>query len=62
MSEEDVKIYAAELLLAIECFHKNNIMCIDLNLENILLDSEGHVKIIDFGLSNIGIINKLENT
>jgi serum/glucocorticoid-regulated kinase 2 len=40
-----------ELLLAIEEIHSKNIIYRDLKPENIVLDSGGHIKLIDFGLS-----------
>ena len=46
-----VRFYAAELILAIDHLHRQNIVYRDLKPENILLDSEGHVRITDFGLS-----------
>lgn len=50
-SEERVCFYGAEIALAITYMHENGIVYRDLKLENILLDSEGHIKITDFGLS-----------
>ncbi|GAA5901875.1 hypothetical protein JCM6882_008697 [Rhodosporidiobolus microsporus] len=44
------KFYAAEVLLALEYFHKNGIVYRDLKLDNILLTLDGHVKVADYGL------------
>jgi len=52
-SEEKSKLYAAEILLALECLHNNNIIYRDLKPENVLLDANGHLKLTDFGLSKI---------
>ncbi|KAI8053666.1 camp-dependent protein kinase 1 [Gilbertella persicaria] len=45
------KFYAAEVVLAIEYFHSKNIIYRDLKPENLLLDSQGHIKITDFGFA-----------
>ncbi|XP_072404313.1 ribosomal protein S6 kinase alpha-1 isoform X2 [Chiloscyllium punctatum] len=50
-TEEDVKIYLAELALALDHLHSFGIIYRDLKPENILLDEEGHIKLTDFGLS-----------
>mmetsp|Transcript_8992 Transcript_8992/g.15219 ORF Transcript_8992/g.15219 Transcript_8992/m.15219 type:complete len:161 (+) Transcript_8992:536-1018(+) len=49
------KIYAAEMVQAIGFLHQNDIIYRDLKPENVLLDSEGHIRITDFGLSKQGI-------
>lgn len=54
-TEERAKLYAAELVLAVEYLHSKDIIYRDLKPENILLDIDGHMKITDFGLSKYGI-------
>ncbi|SAM00953.1 hypothetical protein [Absidia glauca] len=50
-SEEAVKFYAVEVILALEYLHANEIIYRDLKPENILLDERGHVKLTDFGFA-----------
>ncbi|RKO87475.1 kinase-like domain-containing protein, partial [Blyttiomyces helicus] len=45
-----VKFYACEVLLALEYFHKTKIIYRDLKLENILMSSDGHLKVADYGI------------
>ena len=52
-NNEKTKFYIMELVLALEALHKKNMVYRDLKPENILLDSKGHVKLTDFGLSKI---------
>lgn len=46
-----VKFYAANVLLAFRHLHKKGIGYRDLKPENLLLDSQGYVKMIDFGFA-----------
>ena len=48
---EDVKIFAAELVLGLEYLHEMGVVFRDLKPENIMIDGEGHLRLTDFGLS-----------
>eukprot|EP01039_Chlorochromonas_danica_P005993 gene5993-6600_t len=50
-TEGMMRFYCAEVALALAHLHAHNIIYRDLKPENILLDSHGHVKLTDFGLS-----------
>uniref|UniRef100_A0AAY3ZZV6 Ribosomal protein S6 kinase n=1 Tax=Denticeps clupeoides TaxID=299321 RepID=A0AAY3ZZV6_9TELE len=49
--EQVVALYSGEIALALEHLHQLGIVYRDLKLENILLDSSGHIVLTDFGLS-----------
>ena len=52
-STQKTKFYLVEIILAIDFLHKNKMIYRDLKPENILIDSKGHIKLTDFGLSKI---------
>lgn len=48
---EEVKLVIRQLLFAVQEMHSSNIAHRDVKLENALINSEGQVKLIDFGFA-----------
>lgn len=50
-TEEIARFYAAQVALGLEELHSHHIAYRDLKPENVLLDSDGHIRLSDFGVS-----------
>ncbi|KAL0033487.1 hypothetical protein WJX77_011695 [Trebouxia sp. C0004] len=61
LDEDTARLYIAETVLALEYCHTQAIIHRDLKPDNLLISSQGHVKLTDFGLSCIGVIDRTDN-
>ena len=55
LDEETAQFYIAETVLALDYLHSQGIVHRDLKPDNILIASNGHIKLTDFGLSESGL-------
>ena len=51
LTEDAARFFAAEIVLAIDALHRENVVYRDLKPENIVLDTSGHLRLTDFSLS-----------
>ena len=51
MNDDTAKFYVASLVLALEFIHSQGIVYRDLKPENVMLDSNGYIKLADFGFA-----------
>jgi serine/threonine protein kinase len=61
-TEDRARFYTAELVLGLQFLHSNGIIHRDLKLENVMLTSEGHIKLVDLGIAKDNLKNRARTT
>merc|ERR1719378_1363563 len=58
LTDNQCRFYLSEVLLCLEYFHSLGLVYRDLKLENLMLDREGHIKLVDLGFTKKMTISK----
>ncbi|XP_009778794.1 probable serine/threonine protein kinase IREH1 [Nicotiana sylvestris] len=61
LDEDVARVYIAEVVLALEYLHSLHVVHRDLKPDNLLIAHDGHIKLTDFGLSKVGLINSTDD-
>ncbi|KAL6517922.1 putative serine/threonine protein kinase ireh1 [Orobanche minor] len=61
LHEDVARVYIAEVVLALEYLHSLRVVHRDLKPDNLLIAHDGHIKLTDFGLSKVGLINSTDD-
>lgn len=58
LQEQLARHYSSQVLLALEHLHQRQVVYRDLKPENVVIDSQGHALLTDFGLSKEGVAGR----
>lgn len=58
LGDDWTRRYIAEVIVGVNDLHKRGIIHRDLKPDNLLIDSAGHLKLTDFGLSKVGVVGR----
>ncbi|CAN0923202.1 Probable serine/threonine protein kinase IREH1 [Linum grandiflorum] len=61
LDEDVARVYIAEVVLALEYLHSLRVVHRDLKPDNLLIAHDCHIKLTDFGLSKVGLINRTDD-
>ncbi|PIN18712.1 Microtubule-associated serine/threonine kinase [Handroanthus impetiginosus] len=61
LDEDVARVYIAEVVLALEYLHSLRVVHRDLKPDNLLIAHDGHIKLTDFGLSKVGLIDSTDD-
>ncbi|VFQ87216.1 unnamed protein product [Cuscuta campestris] len=61
LDEDVARVYIAEVVLALEYLHSLRVVHRDLKPDNLLIACDGHIKLTDFGLSKVGLLNSTDD-
>lgn len=62
ISEPEIKMILAGIVIGLEWLHSENIIYRDLRLENVMFAENGYIKLINFGLCSLGANNGVAHT
>ncbi|MDO5754711.1 MAG: Stk1 family PASTA domain-containing Ser/Thr kinase [Tissierellia bacterium] len=62
LDPDEVAKYGVQIAEALDCAHRNNIIHRDIKPQNMLIDSEGNLKVTDFGIARIASTSTITYT
>lgn len=60
MIRNNMDFYAAEVICALEHLHKHRIIYRDLKPEHVMINSQGHIQLVDFGFAKQFTLNDIK--